>query len=79
MSKFNYLLLLILLFINYFASTAGVIAQVLTVSPPSDLKSINWAVQSFPNTTLGDIRPNIGRLESHFKIYLLKTIWQELV
>jgi Carbohydrate-selective porin, OprB family len=46
MPRFNYLLFPILLFTNLFASTAGVIAQVLTVSPPSDLKSTSWAFQS---------------------------------
>jgi Carbohydrate-selective porin, OprB family len=46
MPKFNYLLLPILLFLNCFANTSGAIAQVLTINPPSDLRSTNWAFQS---------------------------------
>ncbi len=46
MPRFNYLLLPILLFLNCFASTAGVIAQVLQISPSADLRSTSWAFKS---------------------------------
>jgi Carbohydrate-selective porin, OprB family len=51
MPRFNYLLLPILLFINCFASTSGVIAQVLTIGQASDLKSTSWAFQSLQSLT----------------------------
>jgi Carbohydrate-selective porin, OprB family len=51
MPRFNYLLLPILLLTNCFASTADVIAQVLTINTPSELRSTSWAFQSLQSLT----------------------------
>ncbi len=51
MPRLNYLLLLIFLFANCFVGTSVVIAQELTVSQLSDVKSTDWAFQALQSLT----------------------------